>query len=80
MPSKCGQQPDIHLSSRNCPANSRFVCVPMRCTNVEFQLHMKRKSTYFEAHEYSLSDLNLVSTIKYAFFSFSQSNLFVKTQ
>ena len=39
-----------------------------RCTCVEFQLRMKRKSTYFETHEYSLSDLERVSTIKYAFF------------
>ena len=28
---------------------------------------MKRKSTYFETHEYSLAALKRVSTIKYAF-------------
>ena len=30
---------------------------PTRCTCVEFKLHMKRESTYFETHEYSLAAL-----------------------
>ena len=37
------------------------------CTCVEFKLRMKRESTYFETHEYSLAALQRVSTIKYAF-------------
>ena len=37
---------------------NRVSCAfPTRCTCVEFQLHMKRESTYFETHEYSLNDL-----------------------
>ena len=49
------------------------ICVkcafPTRCTCVEFKLRMKRKSTYFKTHEYSLAALKRVSTIKYAFLS-----------
>ena len=30
---------------------------PMRCTCVEFKLRMKRESTHFETHEYSLAAL-----------------------
>ena len=40
---------------------------PTHCTCVEFKLRMKRESTYFETHEYSLAALKRVSTIKYAF-------------
>ena len=40
---------------------------PTHCTCVEFKLRMKRESTYFETHEYSLAALQRVSTIKYAF-------------
>ena len=46
----------------------RVLCAfPTRCTCVEFKLRMKRESTYFETHEYSLAALQRVSTIKYAF-------------
>ena len=46
----------------------RVLCAfSMRCTCVEFKLRMKRESTYFETHEYSLAALQRVSTIKYAF-------------
>ena len=30
---------------------------PTRCTCVEFKLRMKRESTYFDTHEYSLAAL-----------------------
>ena len=46
----------------------RVLCAfPTRCTCVEFKLRMKRESTYFETHEYSLAALQRVSPIKYAF-------------
>ena len=37
----------------------RVLCAfPTHCTCVEFKLRMKRKSTYFETHEYSLAAPN----------------------
>ena len=43
-------------------------CLPIvRCTCVDFKLRIKRESTYFETHGYSLTALKRVSTIKYAF-------------
>ena len=30
---------------------------PTHCTCIEFKLRMKRESTYFETHEYSLAAL-----------------------
>ena len=58
---------DLHYRLRICPANLRFMCVSNFCTCVEFKLRMKRESTYFETHEYSLATLQHVSTIKYVF-------------
>ena len=37
----------------------RVLCAfPTHCTCVEFKLRMKRESTYFETHEYSLEAPN----------------------
>ena len=49
---------------------------PTHCTCVEFKLRMKRESTCFETHEYSLAALKRVSTIKYAFLSLANQIVF----
>ena len=39
---------------------------------------MKRESTYFETHEYSLAALKRVSTIKYAFLPLANQIVFLQ--
>ena len=51
---------------------------PTHCTCVEFKLRMKRESTYFETHEYSLAALKRVSTIKYAFLPLANQIVFLQ--
>ena len=57
-----------YTSARVFVMRIRVSCAfPTHCTCVEFKLRMKRESTYFETHEYSIAALKRVSTIKYAF-------------
>ena len=47
-----------YTSARVFVLRIRVSCAfPTRCTCVEFKLRMKRESTYFETHEYSLAAL-----------------------
>ena len=58
----------LYTTARVFVLRIRVLCAfPTSCTCVEFKLRMKRESTYFETHEYSLAALQRVSTLKYAF-------------
>ena len=62
------KQNTTYTSARVFVLRIRVSCAfQTHCTCVEFKLRMKRESTYFETHEYSLAALKRVSTIKYAF-------------
>ena len=48
----------VYTTARVFVVRIRFSCAfPTHCTCVEFKLRMKRESTYFETHEYSLAAL-----------------------
>ena len=64
----CNQSVCSYTTAHVFVLRIRVLCAfRTRCTCVEFKLRMKRESTYFETHEYSLAALQRVSTIKYAF-------------
>ena len=49
----------IYTTARVFVLRIRVLCAfPTHCTCVEFKLRMKRESTYFETHEYSLAAPN----------------------
>ena len=49
----------VYTSARVFVLRIRVLCAfPTHCTCVEFKLRMKRESTYFETHEYSLAAPN----------------------
>ena len=69
----------IYTSARVFVLRIRVSCAfPTHCMCVEFKLRMKRESTYFETHEYSLAALNAVSTIKYAFLPLANQIVFLQ--
>ena len=69
----------FYTRSRVFVLQIRVSCAfPTRCTCVEFQLRIERESTYFETHEYSLNDLQRVSSIKYAFFTLTNQIVLFK--
>ena len=66
-----------YTSARVFVLRIRVSCAfPTHCTCVEFKLRIKRESTYFETHEYSLAALKRVSTIKYAFLPLANQIVF----
>ena len=68
-----------YTSARVFVLRIRVSCAfPTHCTCVEFKLRMKRESTYFETHEYSLAALKRVSTIKYAFLPLANQIVFLQ--
>ena len=69
----------LYTSARVFVLRIRVSCAfPTHCTCVEFKLRMKRESTYFETHEYSLTALKRVSTIKYAFLPLANQIVFLQ--
>ena len=60
---------------------NRVSCAfPSRCTCVEFQLRVKRESTYSKTHELFIKRPQTRFNDKICVFFFSQSNRYVKTQ
>ena len=52
-------EPLHYTTARVFVLRIRVLCAfPTHCTCVEFKLRMKRESTYFETHEYSLAAPN----------------------